>query len=109
MRNRTKGIILFIAVIQVLIIAGLLALPAVVQAIPGRNRFVRWSRAGIFNKIFHELSRQPETTEGLMIDATHLKAHRTDLARPASSEPQPDAVRDGCGGRSRLRRRVRRR
>lgn len=41
------------------------------------NRFVRWSRAGIFNKIFHELSRQPETTEGLMIDATHLKAHRT--------------------------------
>jgi putative transposase len=41
------------------------------------NRFVRWSRAGIFNKIFHELSRQHGTTECLMIDATHLKAHRT--------------------------------
>lgn len=41
------------------------------------HRFVRWSRAGICNKIFHELSRQHETTEFLMIDATHLKAHRT--------------------------------
>ena len=41
------------------------------------DRFVHWSRAGIFNKIFHELSRQHGTTECLMIDATHLKAHRT--------------------------------
>lgn len=41
------------------------------------NCFVRWSRAGIFTKIFHELSRQHGTTECLMIDATYLKAHRT--------------------------------
>ncbi len=41
------------------------------------NRFVRWSRAGIFNKIFRELARQPGPRDGLMIDATHLKAHRT--------------------------------
>lgn len=41
------------------------------------NRFVRWSRAGIFNKIFRELARQPGTSDCLMIDATHLKAHRT--------------------------------
>ncbi len=41
------------------------------------NRFVRWSRAGIFNKIFRELARQPGTRDCLMIDATHLKAHRT--------------------------------
>lgn len=38
MRNRTKSIILLIAVAQMLIILGLLALPAVVQAIPGRYR-----------------------------------------------------------------------
>lgn len=38
MRKRTKTIILFIAVGQVLIILGLLALPSVVQAIPGRYR-----------------------------------------------------------------------
>ena len=41
------------------------------------NRFIRWSRMGIFNKIFVELSRQKESVEQLMIDATHLKAHRT--------------------------------
>ena len=41
------------------------------------NRFVRWSRAGIFNTIFRELARQPGPRDGLMIDATYLKAHRT--------------------------------
>jgi transposase len=41
------------------------------------NRFVRWSRAGIFDTIFHELSRLPGSADCLMIDATHLKAHRT--------------------------------
>lgn len=41
------------------------------------NRFVRWSRAGIFNKIFHELSRPRGARDCLMIDATHLKAHQT--------------------------------
>ena len=41
------------------------------------NRFVRWSRAGIFTKIFRELSRHSEARDCLMIDATHLKAHRT--------------------------------
>lgn len=42
------------------------------------NRFVRWSHKGIFEKIFEELA-SPTGTEAnvLMIDATHLKAHRT--------------------------------
>ena len=38
MRNRTKSIILLIAVAQLGLIIGLLALPTVVQAIPGRYR-----------------------------------------------------------------------
>lgn len=38
MRKRTKSIILLVAVFQMLIILGLLALPAIVQAIPGRYR-----------------------------------------------------------------------
>ena len=41
------------------------------------NRFVRWSRLGVFNKIFAELARQAGKPSRLMIDATHLKAHRT--------------------------------
>ena len=41
------------------------------------NRFVRWSRLGVFNRIFSELSGKGPKPERLMIDATHLKAHRT--------------------------------
>ena len=32
---------------------------------------------GAFNKIFRELARKNGSVEQLMIDATHLKAHRT--------------------------------
>jgi putative transposase len=41
------------------------------------NRFVRWSRLGVFNKIFAELARKAGKLRRLMIDTTHLKAHRT--------------------------------
>jgi transposase len=41
------------------------------------NRFVRWNRLGVFNKIFAELTRKAAKPRQLMIDATHLKAHRT--------------------------------
>lgn len=41
------------------------------------NRFIRWSRMGVFNKIFAELAAAGGKPERLMIDATHLKAHRT--------------------------------
>jgi putative transposase len=41
------------------------------------NRFVRWSRLGVFNKIFAALAYRGRNSERVMIDATHLKAHRT--------------------------------
>ena len=41
------------------------------------NRFIRWSKMGIFNKIFSELVAQSGVPDQLQIDATHLKAHRT--------------------------------
>lgn len=41
------------------------------------NRFIRWSRLGVFNRIFAELTAKSGKPEQLMIDATHLKAHRT--------------------------------
>ena len=41
------------------------------------NRFIRWSRLGVFNRIFAELAAKGPEPERLMIDATHLKAHRT--------------------------------
>ena len=59
------------------------------------NRFIRWSRmggacqgsddaqhrwkagGGVFNRIFAALAAKGGTPDRLMIDATHLKAHRT--------------------------------
>ena len=41
------------------------------------NRFIRWSRLGVFNKIFAGLAVKGGKPDQLMIDATHLKAHRT--------------------------------
>jgi putative transposase len=41
------------------------------------NRFIRWSRLGVFNRIFAALSAKGGKPDTLMIDATHLKAHRT--------------------------------
>jgi transposase len=41
------------------------------------NRFIRWSRMGVFNRIFAALAAKGGKVDQLMIDATHLKAHRT--------------------------------
>jgi len=41
------------------------------------NRFIRWSRLGVFDRIFAALVAEAGVPERLMIDSTHLKAHRT--------------------------------
>ncbi len=41
------------------------------------NRFIRWSRMGVFNRILAELAGKAGEPDTIMIDATHLKAHRT--------------------------------
>ena len=59
------------------------------------NRFVRWSRLGVFDRIFAALAGKAGKPRRLMIDATHLKAHRTaasllkkGLFPAASDEPR---------------------
>ena len=41
------------------------------------NRFIRWSRMGVFDRIFAGLAGEGPRPDQIMIDATHLKAHRT--------------------------------
>lgn len=41
------------------------------------NRFVRWAKRGVWQRIFTELSRRGRSTETQMIDSTHIKAHRS--------------------------------
>ena len=40
------------------------------------NRFIRWSRLGVFNRILAELQGMAGTPDKVMIDTTPLKAHR---------------------------------
>ncbi len=41
------------------------------------SRWKRWSEKGIFARMLLELPDQGDDTDTLMIDATHLKMHRT--------------------------------
>lgn len=41
------------------------------------NRFVRWGQMGVFDRIFSGLASLEPEPDTIMIDATHLKAHRT--------------------------------
>ena len=58
------------------------------------NRFLRWSRMGVFNNIFTELAKTAGQDGQVMIDATHLKVHRTAASLlkkglfPAASDAQ---------------------
>ena len=40
-------------------------------------RFLRWSRLGVFDRIFASLAGEGSRPERIMIDAAYLKAHRT--------------------------------
>ena len=61
------------------------------------NLFIRWSRLGVFDRIFAALAGDGPKPERIMIDATHLKAHRTaasllkkGMFPVASGEPKVD-------------------
>ena len=41
------------------------------------NRYARWSERGIFARIFAALVAEEEPPDRVMIDSTHIKAHRT--------------------------------
>ena len=40
------------------------------------NRFVRWAKRGVWERVFTELSRRGRSADTQMIDSTHAKAHR---------------------------------
>lgn len=58
------------------------------------NRWKRRSRMGVFARILLDLATKGQDTETLMIDATHMKAHRT----AASLQGQKGALERGAVG-----------
>ncbi len=53
------------------------------------NRFARWSRMGIFARIFQELARPGVQGDTLMMDSTFMKAHRTACSLRAQTYGPP--------------------
>lgn len=41
------------------------------------NRFVRWARRGVWERLFRELAARGRSDKTQMIDSTHIKAHRS--------------------------------
>jgi transposase len=41
------------------------------------NRFVRWAKRGVWERLFNELGSCGRSAETQMIDSTHVKAHRS--------------------------------
>ncbi len=41
------------------------------------NRFVRWARRGVWEKLFNALAKRGRSAHLQMIDSTHVKAHRS--------------------------------
>jgi transposase len=41
------------------------------------NRFNRWSRRGVWHKIYQALTDDPRTPRQLMVDSSYVKAHRS--------------------------------
>lgn len=56
------------------------------------NRFVRWARKGVWERIFHTLAEAGVAT-ALMLDATHVKAHRSAAGGKGGPKPRPSGAR----------------
>jgi transposase len=57
------------------------------------NRFVRWARKGVWEGIFLALSEAGGPPAALMIDATHVKAHRSAAGGKGGPSSRPSAAR----------------
>ena len=57
------------------------------------NRFVRWARRGVWEKLFRELAGAGRSTDMQMINSTHVKAHRSASGGKGGSRSRLLAVR----------------
>ncbi len=112
MTKRTKNLILFIAIGQIILIVGFLALPTVVQAIPGRYRVALQERSPFLGNITEGIIKQvapvatalpapnqaasaPEIdiSEAIGLAPTAVPTHTpTPTAVPTQTETEPDVT-----------------
>ena len=56
------------------------------------NRFVRWARKGVWLEVFTALAQAGGPPEALLLDSTHVKAHRCAAGGKGGPMPRPLAV-----------------
>ncbi len=95
MRTRTRNIILLIAIIQVILIGGLLALPAVVQAIPGRYRVWLQENYPTMGQLSEEIIAQVAPVPTALPAAQTMSENQIDISSLIAA--QPVATLDGSG------------
>lgn len=61
-----------------------------------RKRFSRWSKAGIFRRVFENLARRFAKNRVCMVDSTTVKVHRT--AASLASDGAPRQIGRSAGG-----------
>lgn len=57
------------------------------------NRYNRWSRRGIWQRMFERLAAAGDMPDELMLDSTHVKAHRSASGAKGGSGPKRLASR----------------
>lgn len=57
------------------------------------NRFVRWAKRGVWERMFHALADRGRSRHTQMIDSTHVKAHRSASGGKGGSKIRRSAVR----------------
>lgn len=57
------------------------------------NRFVRWAEKGVWERLFHQLALAGGPPETLMLDSTHIKAHRCAAGGKGGLKRRPSAAR----------------
>ena len=64
------------------------------------NRFSRWSRQGVWERVFQALTGSSVVLASGAIDTTHIKVHRSAAGAKGGPSAKPSAAR-GAGGRPR--------
>ena len=57
------------------------------------NRHVRWSAKGVWRKVFETLASAGGPPAEVLIDSTHIKAHRSAAGGKGGLKPRPSAAR----------------
>ena len=53
------------------------------------NRFVRWAAAGVWGEVFRALARVGGPPADLLLDSSHVKAHRSAAGGKGGPPPRP--------------------